>query len=191
MSKKWVTFFSRTGSEIVEVSKKLHRVPDLIVTNKDLDNDPPCEAFKKFQRKYAVQVHRLSPKPSLDEYQFMLDQYKYIFDDCIITLHGYLRIIPAFLCNKFCILNSHPGDIVNYPFLKGFNPQEKAFNNQLKTSGVVLHEVVPEVDSGRIISLRTTSIEGLALDEVYDKLHIISIQQWCDVLKEYLGETNA
>ena len=191
MSKKWVTFFSRTGAEIVEVSTRLGRIPDLIVTNKNMEEDSPCEAFVDFQKRFGIQMLRLSTKPSIEEYQFMIDHYSYIFADCIITLHGYLRIIPEFLCNRFYILNSHPGDIVNYPFLKGFNPQEKAFKNNLVSSGVVVHEVVPEVDSGKIISLRTARLSGLTLDEVYEKLHDISIAQWCDVLKDYLGEEHA
>ena len=31
---KWVAFFSQTGTEIVNISKKINRYPDLIVTNK-------------------------------------------------------------------------------------------------------------------------------------------------------------
>ena len=33
MSKPWITFFSQTGSEIVEISKSLNRWPDVIITN--------------------------------------------------------------------------------------------------------------------------------------------------------------
>ena len=31
----WIAFFTKTGSEIVEVAKKLNRWPDYIVTNRD------------------------------------------------------------------------------------------------------------------------------------------------------------
>ena len=30
---QWVTFFSQTGTEIVDISKKLDRWPDKIITN--------------------------------------------------------------------------------------------------------------------------------------------------------------
>ena len=43
----------------------------------------------------------------------------------LITLHGYLRIIPENIC-KQCkhIYNGHPGLINMYPELKGKDPQE-------------------------------------------------------------------
>ena len=37
IKRPWVTFFSQTGSEIYKISKKLGRVPDIIVTNKSKD----------------------------------------------------------------------------------------------------------------------------------------------------------
>ena len=33
MANKWITFFSQTGTEIVDLSKKLDRWPDKIITN--------------------------------------------------------------------------------------------------------------------------------------------------------------
>ena len=188
MSKKWIAFFSQTGAEIVEVSRRLGHVPDLIVTNKDFTKEPPCNAFTDMTTNHLIAVEHLTKKPQLQEYEDVVQRHKSLFDNCVITLHGYLRIIPAELCNQFCILNSHPGDIVNHPELRGFNPQEKAFNLELESTGVTLHKVVPEVDAGPIISLRTASIKDLTLDEVYKNLHDISIAQWCDVLKDYIGD---
>ena len=101
-------------------------------------------------------------------------------------MHGYLRIIPEYLCTNFHILNLHPGLITTYPELKGFNPQEKAFKLGLPTSGVVIHEVIPEVDSGKIIAAKETSIAGLTLDEVYTRLHDLATSTWIDVLQTEL-----
>lgn len=188
MSKRWITFFSRTGAEIAEVSRRMNRVPDLIITNKDFYEDPPCDALNTLILTYRVPVVHLPAKPTAVDYDAITQTFPELFENCVITLHGYLRIIPPDFCGRFLILNSHPGDIIKYPFLKGFNPQEKAFNNHLESSGVVVHRVVPEVDSGEIISIRTTPIQGLDLDGVYEVLHNISIKQWCDVLGKYIGE---
>ena len=37
ITQPWVTFFSQTGSEIYKISKRINRVPDVIVTNKTKD----------------------------------------------------------------------------------------------------------------------------------------------------------
>ena len=46
MDKKWICFFSQTGSEIVEVSKRLKRLPDFIITNNN-DKNKWCKEIKQ------------------------------------------------------------------------------------------------------------------------------------------------
>ena len=38
MGKTWIALFSQTGSEIVNISKKLERRPDLVITNNRPDH---------------------------------------------------------------------------------------------------------------------------------------------------------
>jgi folate-dependent phosphoribosylglycinamide formyltransferase PurN len=49
------------------------------------------------------------------------------FPDAIVTLHGWLRVIPAYVCERSRIYNGHPGLITKYPELKGKDPQVRAF----------------------------------------------------------------
>lgn len=179
MGKQWICFYSQTGSEINNVRKALHRDPDIIIFN----GDDLSKTNKELVETVGNKIVKIPAKPTLENYK---DLAKTFDKNCIITLHGYLRIIPEYLCTNFHILNLHPGLITTYPELKGFNPQEKAFKLGLPTSGVVIHEVIPEVDSGKIIAAKETSIAGLTLDEVYTRLHDLATSTWIDVLQTEL-----
>ena len=179
MAKKWVCFYSQTGSEINNIRKLLKKDPDIIVYNGDDLSHTNMELLEDLGDKMV----RLPAKPSLDDY---LQLAEILPKDCLITLNGYLRIIPKYMCEHFNILNLHPGLITKYPELKGFNPQEKAFNLNLPTTGVVIHEVTPELDSGKIIASKEVPIAGNTLDVVYEKLHDAATQLWVDVLKDIL-----
>lgn len=173
---KWVALFSQTGSEILEVSKKLGRSPDKIITNnQDLENI----------NKELVDTHTIY---YVDRVPAVQDYFKLIPEGTLTTLHGWLRIVPEEVCDKRRIINGHPGDIVTYPELKGKDPQERAFNSEHKTGGCVIHEVVAEVDAGKIISNEQINIDGLSLDEVYHRLHDLSVKLWVEYLKKELYE---
>ena len=127
----WIAFFSMTGSEIVSISKQIGRWPDRICTNKpieEIDQINPEILAKDYKK-----ILFLPPKPSSEEYNTTLMVTKRT-PKSIITLHGFLRVLPPDICNRYTIYNGHPGDIETYPQLKGFNPQHKAFNLKLKKS---------------------------------------------------------
>jgi len=44
---KWVAFYSQTGTEIVNISKKINRYPDLIVSNREEDRGTNIELIYK------------------------------------------------------------------------------------------------------------------------------------------------
>ena len=114
----WVTFFSQTGSEIANIAESLGRWPDRIITNERPEHlrtiDPRIEKQGYFT---------FSNKPDVEEYADLLTY----FPDAIITLHGWLRIMPPEICERHRIYNGHPGLITEYPELKGKDPQIRAF----------------------------------------------------------------
>lgn len=175
MTKKWICFFSQTGTEINNIRKKLKKDPDLIITNK-----PNLIGINKDLLKDCLnKIIFLPNKPTLNQYKKILSYYK----NCIITLHGYLRIIPDEICNNYEIYNLHPGLITKYPQLKGYNPQEKAFNMKLESSGAVIHKVTPDLDSGEILDSIEINIKNFSLDKIYENLHHISTDLWVKFLK--------
>jgi len=179
MANKWIAFFSQTGTEIVDIAKSLDRWPDKIITNQR-----PEHLRKINDELLEREIIYLPNKPSVDDYNVVLE------DNALVTLHGWLRVMPPTICEKFLIYNGHPGLITEYPELKGKDPQERAFEGKYKTAGSVIHEVVPEVDAGKILKEREVDIEGKNLDEVYSTLHEVSTNLWIDFLKEKFNVTS-
>ena len=170
MYKNWIAFFSQTGTEVNNVSTSINRYPDLVVTNSSHGN-MPGELYSQ-----SGDVIHVDSRPTLGDYKRILSIYDPL--ETLITLHGWLRIVPDEICEQYSIYNGHPGDIVNYPELKGFNPQEKAVTKGLYSSGCVIHEVTRELDGGKIISFQGTSIAGMTQKQVYKVLADISRWQW-------------
>ena len=86
--------------------------------------------------------------------KYVLEDYEEIlmyFPEAIITLHGWLRIMPKEVCERFSIFNGHPGLITEYPELKGKDPQIRAFEGKYPVMGCVIHKVTAGVDEGKIL----------------------------------------
>ena len=181
----WVTFFSQTGTEIHDLSNALGVYPDLIVTNK-LDfkgvNKELLSTTQFREHKLNKTILTVLPnKPAVEDYVKILKA----FYNPIITLHGYLRIIPKEICEKYEIYNLHPGLIDKYPSLKGFNPQERAFAEGYKLAGCVIHKVTPGVDEGEILMSQGVGIEGMTLDGVYGALRDTALDLWKSFFSAY------
>jgi len=176
MSKRWIAFFSQTGSEINEVSKRLNKCPDVCYTNQPNLDKVNSELLER------CSVVSICKVPT---------EYQYIHSigyptNTIVTLNGWLRIVPNKICEVYEIYNGHPGLITKYPELKGKDPQQKAIDLNLETSGCVIHKVVAEVDSGSILSSKEVQIKGLSTDQVFKTLHNTSIELWVEFLKNKL-----
>lgn len=180
----WVALYSKTGSEIAEISKRIGKWPDIIITNKEdltLNNWDLTDHLNKTQYKGFYQIPR---NPSYDDYISTFAKAGILYrDNIVITLHGYLRILPSFICEKHEIYNGHPGYIIKYPELKGKDPQKRAYEGNYKTAGCVIHKVIPEVDAGEVILHREVSMfNSETLDHFIKRLHGISIDLWVEFL---------
>lgn len=159
---KWVALFSQTGSEIKTLSGILDRVPSMVLTN---------------NKKYTGDLN-----PYIADHNTLM---KYLIDnhkDDLITLHGYLRIIPEEVCKK-CknIYNGHPGLINVYPELRGKDPQER-IKPYMNLIGSVVHKVIPEVDAGDIVSnIAVKNTSG----NYYNKLRETSLEAWEQFFEKY------
>ena len=187
----WISLFSRTGAEIYQISKRLGKFPDCIITNKPLlkIKDVVPELIDEYDGPWVL----LPSFPTVEQYEnaFTLTFNKEVSGPDLITLHGYLRILPLEICDRFTMYNGHPGlidpKLTLFPdLLKGKDPQQKAFDLKLPESGCVIHKVTTTVDSGDIVASRKVSIEGKSLEDVYSILHDTSVDLWVDFLKERL-----
>jgi len=173
----WIALFSQTGSELAALSKALNRSPDFVITNADLDH---------IDSRVGVdfRVNKEEAK-TLD----ILENLDFNVDETLITLNGWLKIVPPDKCNKYNIYNGHPGLITKYPELKGKDPQQRAWDNLHKYNliGSVVHKVVEEVDAGEIVAREFISSDSiLTLDDTYRALRDCSFRAWYRFLKERL-----
>jgi len=183
----WKTFFSQSGSEIYEISKNIGRFPDVIITNKsfeEMDKINPDLLEKCFNRFIF-----LPKKPTVEEYR------EAIRNADIITLHGYLRILPSEICGRYKIYNGHPGLITKFPELKGKDPQAKVWYQHAEKPyyqhGHVIHEVIPEVDAGKIVAEKEFYCKNIysefnSLNEYIIKLHNLAIENWVGFMRKSL-----
>ena len=184
MSKPWIAFFSQTGSEIADISESIGRWPDIIITN-----DRPSHLRTIDERIVKKGFVTVPNKPTTEELKLYLNQL--VPKDTIVTLHGWLRIMPEELCKNFNIFNGHPGLITWYPELKGKDPQVRAYEGiqegKYESAGAVLHKVIPEVDEGRIIMEEYFGVDDkLSLDDLFRILKDRSLYMWCRFLKDAL-----
>ena len=174
---KWIAFFSQTGAEIADIAEKIGRWPDRIITNERPEHlrtiDPRIEKQGYFT---------WANKPTEEDYIELLEKYP----DAIVTLHGWLRVVPAYVCERSKIFNGHPGLITDYPELKGKDPQIRAFEGKYPVAGAVLHKVVAGVDEGKIIAEERFNTFGLDLDDLFRILRDRSLYMWHEFLKKVL-----
>jgi len=175
---KWIAFFSQTGAEIADLAEKTGRWPDRIITNERPEHlrtiDPRIE-----KQGYWTFANR----PTQENYLEVLE----FFPDALVTLHGWLRIIPGYVTEGVNLFNGHPGLITKYPELKGKDPQIKAFDRKYEEIGSVIHKVTAGVDEGEVIAQASIPNDDFTLDETYDKLKEISLGLWFKFIKGYLN----
>lgn len=181
----WKAFFSQSGSEIYEISTRIGRFPDAIITNKkleDMDKINPKLLEKAFDRFVFI-----PQKPSVEEYKEAIRRAD------MITLHGFLRILPPEICGRYRIFNGHPGLITHFPELKGKDPQKKVWwrhaDTPYRIHGHVIHKVVPEVDAGEIVSTKEFYSQNIytdfnCLDDYIVRLHSLAIENWVEFVKK-------
>jgi len=194
---KWVAFFSQTGSEIVNISKAIDKWPDVVVTNRQSTEGINKELLSVVEstRVYPTGVKRyvtLPEWPKEIDYLNVADVLGYSIldekwqDEVLITLHGYLRILPPDFTKSSNIFNGHPGAIHIHPELKGLNPQKKAWKENHIRVGCVIHKVIPELDDGPIVRKCLINNNFETFIDFLDALHVASSGLWINFLNERL-----
>ena len=176
MFKKWVALFSHTGSEIHKISQAINRYPDVILCNKRSRKNISSELLNS-----DAHIKFIPNRPSVDVYREYFKK-----TNCIVTLHGYMRILPKCICDDFQVFNLHPGLITKYPSLKGADPQVKAFKKRHKDVGCIIHKAEAEVDSGTIYMTRSCQNTFDTSEDLTYYLHSIATDMWVDFLQPRL-----
>lgn len=173
--RKWIALFSHTGAEVSKISRAIGKRPTAIITNKPKNH--PDIVTDQLQ-----QITHVPNKPTADDYRKFLDK------DALITMHGWMRIVPPEICNEYEIVNLHPGLITEYPELKGKDPQKKVFEllNMPKRVGCVIHKAVAEVDAGEILMERSVTNTYSTPNVLIENLHQMAFDMWVEYLNTFL-----
>lgn len=178
---KWYSLFSHTGSETLNLHKspRVNRLVELqtaITNNMDYDGELPCVKLAT-----AKEINEWLMTPGNVE------------PGSLVTLNGYMRILPAdvidYLHSINCKLyNIHPAPIGFYPELKGKDPQERLYqgiqNGWYKYIGVVIHDVDAGVDTGNIrMQYMSNAHTEETKDQLYERLHKMGTELWEDFMQ--------
>ena len=184
MDRLWVAFFSQTGTEILSLVDSVGHLPDIIVTNERPEHIRTVNVGIKNAHLFGKTTFMVLPnKPTVEDYEEVLED----LDNPLITLHGWLRIMPPEICEKYEIYNGHPGLITKYPELKGKDPQVKAWEGNYEWIGSVIHKVTAGVDEGEVLGESSIRVEGLDLDQTFTILSKLSHGLWSAFLEKHLG----
>ena len=185
LNKTWYAMFSHTGKEIEAVSERLGRMPSVIFTNNPKYNGP------------------LMSRVCFDRHDGILENSIGILrPNSVLTLHGYNRILPKWYVeylkeHNIKCYNLHPAPIQLYRDLKGKDPQERLFEGihegRYLYIGNVIHEVIPEVDSGEILAwdlmpVNADSAVRRSVDSLSKSLHSAATVLWTKFLEEALSD---
>ena len=187
MTKKVAIFISGSGSNMVSLVKSMYRQnyawPSLVLSNKT------CASGLTKAKKFIIPSVCIEPKKTsgldLDfeaEIQRELKNYKIE----LICLAGFMRVLSNSFVDSWTgkILNIHPSLLPKY---KGLNTHKRVLENGEKLTGCTVHEVTPELDSGRILGQATVpvlpndTVESIRL-RVLEKEHILyprTLEQFC------------
>lgn len=176
--RKWVALFSRSGSELVHICNHFNRWPDVVICNKnmfELDEVINKDILTKPER-----VCYTKSKPTASDYINLIEG-----GDPLVTLHGWLRIVPPEICDRYEIYNLHPGNIEQYPELKGKDPQLKAYELKHTDIGCVIHRCEPELDSGEIVKSSVVKIQkGLPFGSYDTTLRQVARNIWFEFFQD-------
>lgn len=168
---KWVALFSQSGKELYYLTQNLGVCPDITLTN-NFATETWCEDIHKLPRLAIMKTRAI--------HNMLAGRSK-----CIITMHGYNRILPDEITNNHLVYNGHPGDIIKYPELKGKDPQQKALDMKLPSTGTVIHKATPELDGGDIYMFKRIDINSdWDINVLCDHLRSASVDLWTEFLRD-------
>jgi folate-dependent phosphoribosylglycinamide formyltransferase PurN len=217
LDKYWEACYSSSGREIYEISKRLGRFPDRIITNqKDISKTIP-ELLAVCEKENIDFVQVINPT---------IEDYRELFlPESLISLHGWSKILPAEICEENLVLNVHPGNtrprkyltsllidhtgyygnkmfvadnptITDIPVIIGKDPQKKALEIRAPYTGVTIHVCSTELDLGEVLAFKEVKnkyVNEFLTEEVLNKfineLRQVSIDLWIPILQEKLCVT--
>tara|TARA_S200000501_G_scaffold322794_1_gene318993 strand:+ start:286 stop:849 length:564 start_codon:yes stop_codon:yes gene_type:complete len=182
MKKKIVIFISGRGTNALNIIKKFRESEEILVSNiySNNDNSP----FLKNQIDTKIKISIFSNDQLSDT---VFDELK-IINPNLIVLAGFLRKIPINYINYFKnkIINIHPSILPSYSGkgMYGSKIHHKVIENNETETGITIHYVSDEYDSGEIIFQKKISIlENDTAISIEEKIHKLEYEYYPKIIK--------
>ncbi len=177
MQKRVLIFASGSGSNFEAIIEYFRG--DTSISFELLTDKEGAGAIERAKR-LGVKYHYVK---FADTCKFLTDR-RGEFD--LFVLAGYMRILPEDVLALGTFINIHPSLLPKY---KGTHSIERAFEARESETGVSVHFVVPEVDSGEIIIQKAVSIErGMALETLEAAVHKVEHEIYPPVIEKILNK---
>lgn len=189
MVTKWYSLFSHTGNETWALARSEDVSLKLVaaITNNT-----------RYAGPLRYSGHSMYKADSFAAVNKLLCSSDVVEDGSLITLNGYMGIVPADVLRNLkergCkVYNIHPAPIHLYPELRGKDPQERMYegiqNREYNYIGVVIHEVDEGVDTGKIVHWVLQLVDpSMTKEELYERLHELGTQAWESFFRERMYE---
>lgn len=181
-------FCSGNGSNFeaivrAERAKKLGAKVTLMVCDR-----PEAYAIARANKLHIPYV-LIPPKlfSSKEEYERALVKVLRNQNISLIALAGFMRILTPYLIHEFKgrILNVHPSLL---PAFKGAHAIRDAFEAGVKETGVTVHQVTEELDSGPILAQEKVLVAAEdTLESLEEKVHALEHQLYPATIRRYVS----
>lgn len=156
--KKIAVFCSGNGSNFEAILQAIRKKSLRVEVALMVCDNPKAFALKRAE-KFGVPVCCLSPKLFSDRESFERVVVSILRSQSVdlVVLAGFMRILTPYFISQFKdrIINIHPSYL---PAFKGAHAIRDAFTAGVEETGVTVHVVTAEVDSGKIILQKKVKI---------------------------------
>ena len=181
-------FASGNGSNAENIYKQTQNVNNLSI-RLIICNNPDAFVIQR-AKSLNIPSKILNNKLLNDKNYFLSLMKEYDID--FIVLSGYLKLIPAFLIEKYPkkIINIHPALLPKFggKGMYGMNVHRAVIKNGEKESGITIHYVSEKYDDGEIIFQAKCAIERNETPEsLAKKIHTLEYKHYPQVIKSILN----
>lgn len=187
--KKIAVFASGFGSNFNAIqqailNKELNAEIKLLVSDK-----PECLAIERAKH-YNIDIFAFSAKKynSKIDYETKILNLLNNYEIDLVVLAGYMKIIGHTLLKGFSgrIINIHPSLLPRY---KGKDAIGQAIESRARITGVTIHYVNEELDSGEIIAQEVLDISKMSSrEEIEENIHKIEHVLYPETIKKILED---
>ena len=185
MKKKIVIFISGKGTNALNIINQFRDSDEISVTKVYSNNKNSL--FLKTQHDSKVKVSYFSN----EQLSFTVFEELKIIDPDLIVLAGFLKKIPNTYIDYFKnkIINIHPSILPSYggKGMYGSKIHNQVIENNETETGITIHYVSNQYDSGEIIFQKKISVEDDdTAKSIEEKIHILEYEYYPKVIQSLL-----